>query len=180
MANGQGGARIGAGRKKKALADNIADGNPGKRKLTVIGFPETADLQGQDMPPPRAYLEAKQRGGKDFPAVDIYRETWAWLNDRGCTHLIPRQLIEQYAMAVSRWIQCEEAITEFGFLAKHPTTDNPIPSPYVSMSQSFGKQANTLWYQIYQVVRENCSVDYQGASPHDDMMERLLQARKGR
>ncbi len=28
MANGQGGARVGAGRKKKALADNIADGNP--------------------------------------------------------------------------------------------------------------------------------------------------------
>ena len=36
MANGQGGVRIGAGRKKKALADNIADGNPGKRKLTVL------------------------------------------------------------------------------------------------------------------------------------------------
>lgn len=83
-------------------------------------------------------------------------------------------------MAVSRWIQCEEAITEFGFLAKHPTTDNPIPSPYVSMSQSFGKQANNLWYQIYQVVRENCAAEYQGASPHDDMMERLLMARKGR
>ena len=46
MANGQGGARIGAGRKKKALADNIADGNPGKRKLTVLDFTDTAaDLE---------------------------------------------------------------------------------------------------------------------------------------
>lgn len=42
MANGQGGARIGAGRKKKALADNIADGNPGKRKLTVLDFTDCA------------------------------------------------------------------------------------------------------------------------------------------
>ena len=51
MANGQGGARIGAGRKKKALADNLADGNPGKRKLTVLDFTDSAaDLEGQTMP----------------------------------------------------------------------------------------------------------------------------------
>ena len=36
------------------------------------------------------------------------------------------------------------------------------------MSQSFSKQANNLWYQIYQVVKENCSVEYKGATPHDD------------
>lgn len=82
-------------------------------------------------------------------------------------------------MAISRWIQCEECITEFGFLAKHPTTGNAIPSPYVAMSQSFAKLANNLWYQIYQVVRENCSSEFKGATPHDDMMERLLMARRG-
>ena len=82
-------------------------------------------------------------------------------------------------MAISRWIQCEECITEYGFLAKHPTTGNAIPSPYVAMSQSFGKQANNLWYQIFQVVRENCASDYKGKTPHDDMMERLLNARRG-
>ena len=32
----RGGARIGAGAKKKPLADKIAEGNPGKRALTVI------------------------------------------------------------------------------------------------------------------------------------------------
>ena len=47
------------------------------------------------------------------------------------------------------------------------------------MSQSFSKQANNLWYQIYQVVRVNCAVEYRGATPHDDMMERLLTARRG-
>ena len=180
MANGQGGARIGAGRKKKALADNIADGNPGKRKLTVLDFNDSAvDLHGQEMPPPKAYLAAKQKNGKDLIAVEIYTETWQWLAERDCAHLIPKQILEQYAMAISRGIQCEECITEFGFLAKHPTTGNAIPSPYVAMSQSFSKQANNLWYQIYQVVKENCSVEYKGATPHDDMMERLLSARRG-
>lgn len=60
-----------------------------------------------------------------------------------CT-LVPAQLIEQYAMSVSRWIQCEEYITEFGFLAKHPTTGNAMPSPYVAMSQTYMKQVNNI------------------------------------
>ena len=87
--------------------------------------------------------------------------------------------IEQYAMSVSRWIQCEQCISEYGFLAKHPTTGNAIASPYVSMSRDYMKQVNAAWYQIYQVVRDNCSVEWGGASPQDDLMERLLNARKG-
>ena len=51
MANGHGGARIGAGQKKKALSERIVEGNPGKRKLTVMEFTDTADLQGETMPP---------------------------------------------------------------------------------------------------------------------------------
>ena len=47
MANGHGGARIGAGQKKKPLSDKIAEGNPGKRKLTVLDFTaDAADLKG--------------------------------------------------------------------------------------------------------------------------------------
>ena len=47
------------------------------------------------------------------------------------------------------------------------------------MSQSYMKQVNQAWYQIYQIVKENCSVEYGGATPQDDAMERLLRARKG-
>lgn len=147
--------------------------------MTVMEFTDTADLQGETMPPPRDYLAARQKNGKELLTVEVYERTWTWLHERGCAHLIPAQILEQYAMATSRWIQCEECITEYGFLAKHPTTGNAIPSPYVSMSQSFSKQANNLWFQIYQVVRENCSTEYKGATPHDDMMERLLSARRG-
>ena len=137
MANGHGGARIGAGQKKKALADKLLEGNPGNRKLTVVQFADVAKLEGFTMPPPREYLSAKQKNGKDLMAVEIYKNTWNWLKERNCTQLVPLQLIEQYSMSVSRWIQCEECITEFGFLAKHPTTGNAMLSPYVSASQSF-------------------------------------------
>ena len=66
MANGHGGARIGAGQKKKALSERIVEGNPGKRKLTVMEFTDTVDLQGETMPPPRAYLAARQKNGSEY------------------------------------------------------------------------------------------------------------------
>ena len=175
----RGGARVGAGQKKKPLHDKILEGNLGKRPLKVMEFKDTADLNGEPMPPPREFLGAAQKSGKKTLAVEIYESTWKWLYERRCAHLIPAQLLEQYAMSVSRWVQCEEAISEFGFLAKHPTTGNAIPSPYVGMSQSFMKQANNLWFQIYQVVKENSTADYKGSTPHDDAMERLLNARRG-
>ena len=34
----RGGARVGAGAKKKPLVDKIAEGNPGRRRLTVTDF----------------------------------------------------------------------------------------------------------------------------------------------
>ena len=73
----------------------------------------------------------------------------------------------------------KEAVTEYGFLAKHPATGNAIQSPYVAMSQNFMLQTNRLWMEIYQIVKENCAGEYSGANPQDDLMERLLRARKG-
>ena len=173
---GRGGARPGAGRKKSAVKEKAENGNPGGRRLEVLDIPE---VEGVDMPKPHEFLSAEQRDGSTLQAEEIYTETWEWLKKVGCAAKVSPQLLERYAMCSARWIQCEECITEYGFLAKHPTTGNAIPSPYVAMSQSFSKQANNLWYQIYQVVRENCSVEYKGATPHDDMMERLLTARRG-
>ena len=38
---------------------------------------------------------------------------------------------------------------------------------------------NTLWAMIYSIMKENCSTDYSGATPQDDVMERLLSTRRG-
>ena len=176
----RGGARIGAGAKKKPLADKIAEGNPGGRKLTVIEFSDTADLQGQTMPEPHKMLDAVQKDGKTLVAGEIYRSAWSWLNERGCAALVSPQLLERYAMSAARWIQCEEAVTEYGFLAKHPTTGNAIQSPYVAMGQNYMSQTNRLWYEIFQIVKDNCTGEYSGANPQNDVMERLLTARKGK
>ena len=39
------------------------------------------------------------------------------------------------------------------------------------------KQANQIWNQIFQIVRENCSVEFQ-SNPQEDMMEKLLRSGK--
>ena len=176
----RGGARAGGGAKRKPLADKIAQGNPGRRRLTVVEFPATPDLEGRPMPQPREMLSAVQKDGRSLVADEIYAITWKWLDERGCAALVSPQLLERYAMSAARWIQCEEAVTEYGFLAKHPTTGNAIQSPYVAMSQNYMSQTNRLWFEIYQIVKDNCAESYTGTTPRDDVMERLLQARTGK
>lgn len=179
---GQRGPKPGSGgRQKKAIADKISDGNTGHRTLTIIDFGNSAaDLEGQPMPKPADYLSATQKDGTTLCAAEIYETTWKWLADRSCTAIISPQLIERFAMASARWIQCETITSQLGFLAKHPTTGAAIQSPYVAIADRYMTQANRIWSEIYQIVRENCTSEYTGASPQDDVMERLLRARKGK
>lgn len=173
----RGGARPNTGPKKKALTDKIIEGKVSVENSAVV-LPEPVEIEGVDMPPIKEFLKAKQKNGKDMCAEEVYKSTYLWLKKRRCEKLVSTQLLEQYAMSVSRWVQCEEAISEFGFLAKHPTTGNAMQSPYVAMSQNYMKQVNQIWFQIYQVVKDNCSSDISGANPQDDLMERLLQTRR--
>ena len=173
----RGGARPNTGPKKKALAEKIVEGRATLEDGAVV-LPDPVEIEGVEMPPIKDFLKAKQKNGKDLCAEEVYKSTYLWLKKKRCEKLVSTQLLEQYAMSVSRWVQCEEAISEFGFLAKHPTTGNAMQSPYVAMSQNYMKQVNQVWYQIYQVVKDNCSADIGGATPQDDLMERLLQARR--
>ena len=169
--------KVNAGRKSKALAEKMAAGNPGGRKLKIIDLPDGAELEGEDIPEPSSYIKSKQKAVGEFDAEHIYRYIYLYLKEKGCDKLVSKHLVEQYAMSVSRLMQCEEAISEYGFLSKHPTTGAAIASPYVAMSQNYMKQANQIWNQIFQIVRENCSVEFQG-NPNEDMMEKLLRSRK--
>lgn len=137
-------------------------------------------LWGIDIPKPNDYIKAKQKNGKPLYAEEIYNNTWGWLIECKCDHLFVPAIVEEYAMSFARWIQCEEAISEYGFLAKHPTTGQAITSPYVSMSQSYMKQATQQWSLIYEIVKANCTVNFEGATPYEDAMELLLKSRERR
>lgn len=179
----RGGRRVRAGDKPKPLAEKIAAGEDANiiefpaPELHADDLPDAADLVGEDMPPPSEYLSAHQKNGKPLGADEIYKETWLWLKSRGCERLVNKRLLESYSQAFARYVQCEEALSTYGLLGKHPTTGGVIASPFVQMSQTFQKQANMIWYEIFDIVKQNCTTSFDG-SPQDDMMERLLRSRK--
>ena len=53
--------KVNAGRKSKALAEKMATGNPGGRKLKIIDLPDGAELEGEDIPEPSSYIKSKQK-----------------------------------------------------------------------------------------------------------------------
>lgn len=184
----RGGRRVRAGDKPASFHEKQASGKTA-RILETPGFDydpmfeadefeNLAELEGEDMPRPNDYLTARQKDGKPLGADRIYEETWKWLKDRRCETFINPRLIETYAQAFARYIQCEDAISTYGFLGKHPTTGGAVANPFVQMSLSFQKQANLLWYEIFDIVKQNCTTDYT-QTPKDDVMELLLNVRKG-
>ena len=185
----RGGRRVRAGNKPQPLADKIASGKAARileasdlkpdTLLEASDLDDAADLYGEDMPEPSEYLRARQKDGKPLGADALFIETWKWLKERGCEKFVNPRLLEAYAQAFTRYIQCEEAISIYGLLGKHPTTGGAIASPFVQMSQSFQKQANLIWYEIFDIVKQNCTTAFVG-NPQDDIMETLLSGRRCR
>ena len=183
----RGGRRVKAGSKPDALTDKIAVGKSAKifepidfdidSDFETDNFMDTADLEGENIPKPSEYLKSRQKDGSLLGADRIFNETWLWLKKRKCDKFVNPRLVESYSQAFARYIQCEEAISKFGFLGKHPTTGAAIANPFVQMSVSFQKQANLLWYEIFDIVKQNCTTDFSD-TPQDNVMELLLTARR--
>ncbi|MBR6398872.1 MAG: terminase [Lachnospiraceae bacterium] len=170
---GRGGARPGAGRKRKKMPSGImAD----EQSATVLKFQQE---NSSEVPKPSDFLTASQAVGKPLQAKEIYEFTWEWLKKAGCADEIPAQSLERYAMCSARWIQCEEFMSEQGLLSEHPTTGKPIPSPYVNIGLNYLNQATRLWSEIYGIVKEICAANHSDMSQKADPMERLLRARSG-
>ena len=146
----RGGRRVRAGDKPLSAVEKIQKGQSVKimdndlptltpSELDSVDLPEGAVLEGLDMPKPSEYLSARQKNGEPLGADEIFKETWLWLKERGCERLVNPRLIEAYAQAFARYIQCEEATSSYGLLGKHPTTGGVITSPFVAMSQQYQK-----------------------------------------
>lgn len=166
--------KIQAGKEVKIMDNDIPTFTP--HELESVDPPEGAVLEGFDMPKPSDYLSAKQKNGIPLGADEIYKETWLWLKERNCEKLVNKRLIELYAQAFARYIQCEEATSTFGLLGKHPTTGGVIASPFVQMSAQYQKSANLIWYEIYDIVKQNCTEIFEDNS--NDLMEKLLRFRR--
>ncbi len=183
----RGGRRVRAGDKPMPAAEKLQNGMEVRvmsndlptfepEKLEAVDLPEGASMEGSAMPKPGEYLSARQKNGIPLGADEIYKETWRWLKERNCERLVNKRLIESYAQAFARYIQCEEATSTYGLLGKHPTTGGVMASPFVQMSQQYQKTANLIWYEIYDIVKQNCTEVFED-NPNDTM-ELLLRARR--
>lgn len=183
----RGGRRVRAGDKPAPAAEKIQKGQQvqilkndiptlSPTELEAVDLPEGAVMEGMNMPKPSDYLSTRQKNGVPLGADEIYKETWLWLKERNCEKLVNPRLIEAYAQAFARYIQCEEDTSTYGLLGKHPTTGGVITSPFVQMSQQYQKSANLIWYEIYDIVKQNCTEVFED-NPNDTM-ELLLRARR--
>lgn len=160
----RGGARLGAGRKPKET-----------KVLSLNG--QEAKLQAVEAPKIKQYLSAKQKNGKLLGAKRIYTEMYDYIAALGFIDEVPGALIEEYAICSARWIQCEEAITEYGFLSKHPTTEGVIATPFSGLSNQYMKQANQALYMINQILNECRQREESRGSGGNDLLKMLQEKR---
>ena len=171
MANGHGGARPGAGRPRKPLAEKILEGNPGKRKPKVLEFSGRSQI---DPEPPEyllAYYGHRFAGG---PGIgDIYKDTVVWLEQTGCIHLINPAFIMDYAIVKSHWYEAERFITA-STLAYKPGDDKlMVANPVIDVSVKYFKMAESAWARIWEIVQQNSERSW-SSNPNDDLMEGLI------
>ena len=74
-----------------------------------------------------------------------------------CERLVNKRLLESYSAPLAQYIQCSKAVRKYGMLGKHPTTGAAIASSFSQLLMNFQKQANLLWYEIYDIVKQNCT-----------------------
>ena len=183
----RGGRRVRAGDKPAPAAEKIQKGQQvqilkndipalSPTELEAVDLPEGAVMNGVDMPKPSDYLSTRQKNDVPLGADEIYKETWLWLKERNCEKQVNPRLIEAYAQAFAGYIQCEEATSTYGLLGKCPTIGGVITSPFAQMSQQYQKSANLIWYEIYDIVKQNCTEMFED-NPNDTM-ELLLRARR--
>ena len=133
----------------------------GRKKTAVKKKPTNKDLNGMEL----ETLEIPEVEGVDMPKPHAF--------------LSAEQRDGSALQAEERWIQCEEMTNRMGFLSKHPTTQKPITSPFINIGINYMNQASRLWSEIDQIVKEHGGTYGGNTSPEDDLMERLLRARKG-
>jgi hypothetical protein len=75
----------------------------------------------------------------------------------GGEKLVNKRLLKSYALAFARFVQCEDVLSTYGMIGKHPTTGGVMAFPFASLSQSNQKQANLICY-AYGIAqhKENC------------------------
>jgi hypothetical protein len=173
----RGGARPGAGRPKKPLADKLLEGNPGKRTLTVLKFdgktgntgkpgPENSKKSNAAKPKIPTYLDvAAKEGGDVLPqASEIYATLSDWIADAGCSEFVAPNLVEDFAFLRRGYLECEFMNRKLGRIMLNKR------SPYVTMALDYQKAMMAVYGQIWLIVAQNSATKYEGKNEFLEML----------
>jgi len=175
----RGGARIGAGRPKKPLADKVLEGNPGKRELTKLQFQDEGDysknihtnsksIQNNSknnqraFKKPPSYLDIvakeSQRDVSDgdvLPsASEIYKLLAEFIEGTGCAKFIAPILIEDFAFLRRAYLECEFVNRRLGRIIDRKR------SPYIGMALDYQKAMMAMYDKIWLIISQNCDEPY--------------------
>jgi len=175
----RGGARVGAGRPKRPLADKILEGNPGKRELTVLKIPtenqtgnHTEDSKtrysqiskNKSKLPTYFDITAKEGGDVLPPASVIYKVLADFIAGAGCTEVVAPILLEDFAFLRRGYLECEYMNRKLGRIASGKR------SPYVNMALDYQKAMMAVFNQIWLVISRNCEEKYEGKNAFLEML----------
>ena len=155
----RGGARVGAGRKKKQKPETPE---------TVINSISVTEEERGSFPQFNRTLHDAPGEFSLAAAEGVYYSVFKFAKENGAENRVPKELVELFAVTFSRWVQVEEQISKEGFTAEHPTTGAPCKSPLVDVSNTYSKQAHNYWYSIWTAIK-----DGEAAIETDDMEDML-------
>jgi hypothetical protein len=175
MANGRGGARLGAGRKKKVEATgHRLQESERSNQITDLGIPLTAMPQIDDCPEPNEYLTRKMRGiNAENRGKKILQDIWRWLKVRDCEKLVNPENLQLWALQVSKYEQCVEAEDQFSFLQKNASGVYAI-SPFEVVAEKLLRRAATLWAGIEVMIADRVKFYADRTGDDKSPLDRLL------
>lgn len=151
----RGGARKGAGRKPKPLAEKIAAGNPGRRPLKKVQFQGESK---QDLAVPEV-LNLLAKKSPVPPPTEIYQDTIELLEPSGCLPLIPRILIQNYVMACYYLSCAQYDLSKTAILIQDKVDKQKFEiSGFTDAYLKLQKNAAVAWQPIWDIVQRNSEV----------------------
>ena len=157
----RGGARPGAGRKKKSAKPESPE-----NVLQISGVTED---ERESFPRFNRLLYDAEGAFALKEAESVFYSVYRYARKNGAEEKLPQELVELFSVSYSRWVQVEREISSKGFTAAHPTTGGECNSPLIGVSNTYSRNAQNYWYSIWAVIKDSGA---EGAE--NDPMEALL------
>ena len=170
----RGGARKGAGRKPKPLAEKLAAGNPGNRPLKKVRFDGNGNDSNPSTPPDYLGLLEKRVPGAPTP-IEIYHETIRYLEPSDCLNLIPAALISDYVMAKYYLICAQFDLSKTATVIQISKTEFEITS-FTEAMLKLQKNVLACWEPIWEIVSKNS--ERLVVNPEQDLIMLLVGGRQ--